>query len=455
MWLLALLIAGMFLLAACGPERSSRKGDQLEEETLAIAQTFAQDGDISRARVSLQDLDVANPMQWLVLEAETGVSEQPDAAETRALAELALGLGSQSNLILDYGERVGLIVVSDREADADVASAQEAPRAEVQVEPAALPTLAVIPLEQTEDSAGAGEPANGAAAAEVATPLPVEEPTATAVPVPQAVASAAMNVRSGPGTVYPIVDDMGVGESAAIVAKNAQSDWWQVRLAGDQLGWVFGQLVQTSGDVAAVAVAANIPEPPPPTPTLPPAPEPENPPAEAAPTEGAPVEGEPVEATPPPSDGPDFRVVEKRLWDVYENGGSLSGPTVICGEKHELIVNVVDANGSRINGVTVQSDFNAAESFVTGAQGKGDGVAEFVLWSGQDVKVIRDADGREVTSEVARGMTTRTPEIPFADLIAGQFCTDDESCSKFATPSDQAPGCWGHFSWTVTFQRSY
>ena len=70
------------------------------------------------------------------------------------------------------------------------------------------------------------------------------------------------------------------GESAEIVAKNAQSDWWQVRLAGDQLGWVFGQLVQTSGDVAAVAVAADIPEPPPPTPTLPPGACAENPPAE-------------------------------------------------------------------------------------------------------------------------------------------------------------------------------
>ena len=99
-------------------------------------------------------------------------------------------------------------------------------------------------------------------------------------------------------------------------------------------------------------------------------------------------------------------MVEKRLWDVYENGGSLSGPTVICGEKRQLVVSVLDANGSLINGVAVQEEFGAKEIQVTGAQGKGDGTAEFILGRGQDVKVVRDADGRDVTSDVARGMVT-------------------------------------------------
>ncbi len=144
-------------------------------------------------------------------------------------------------------------------------------------------------------------------------------------------------------------------------------------------------------------------------------------------------------------------MIEKRLWDVYENGGSLSGPTVICGEKRQLVVRVVDANGSLINGVAVQEEFGAKEIQVTGAQGKGDGTAEFILGRGQDVKVVRDADGRDVTSEVARGMVTTPGDIPYETLIGGQYCTDDASCKLFV----DAPGCWGHYSWTVTFQRNY
>jgi hypothetical protein len=144
-------------------------------------------------------------------------------------------------------------------------------------------------------------------------------------------------------------------------------------------------------------------------------------------------------------------MVERRLWDVYENGGSLSGPTVICGEKRQLVVNVLDANGNRLNGVAVQALYGAQEIYVTGSQGKGDGVSEFVLGRGQDVKVIRDADGREVTSDVATGLVTEPAGIPYELLIAGRYCTDAASCKSFV----DAPGCWGHYSWTVTFKRKY
>ena len=92
---------------------------------------------------------------------------------------------------------------------------------------------------------------------------------------------------------------------------------------------------------------------------------------------------------------------------------------------------MVDANGSLINGVAVQEEFGAKEIQVTGAQGKGDGTAEFILGRGQDVKVVRDADGRDVTSEVARGMVTTPGDIPYETLIGGQYCTDDASCKLF------------------------
>jgi len=412
-----------------------------------IAREYEQNGDLNQARAALQDVDVANPLQWLVYLAETAITSSVDADETQALARLAVALGSQSQTILTYAMQTGLIEAKPTAAAQPAANAgnNEVVAASQAVQPAPLPTVAVVALEPTPTEA-----LPSATPAEV-----LLEPTATAAPVagPQVVASSAVNVRGGPGTAYPIVAAMQTGETADIVGKNLQSDWWQVSMGAGQLGWVLGQLVTTAGDTGGVAVAANIPEPPP---TATPAPVAAAPVVEAQPP--PPAAEQPTAEAPAPApaaDGPDFVVVEKRLWNVYENGGSLSGPTVICGEKHELIVNVLDANGGRLNNVVVQSDFNAAETFVTGAQGKGDGVVEFVLWSGQDVKIVRDADGREVASEVARGMTTRTPDIPFEYLIAGQFCTDEASCNKFAKPPDQAPGCWGHFSWTVTFQRKY
>jgi hypothetical protein len=432
-------------LAACGPERRESGSARLAEETVRIAHEFARSGDAGRARADLQALDVANPLQWLVYLAETAISGDVDAEETADLVRLAIALGSQSRPILDYAISLGIIEGDSVAESSAGAGAAEQP-ADTEVQPAALPTVAVVALEPTPTPEPVLlEP----------TPEPAAlEPTPAPLAGPRAVALGALNVRSGPGTVYPIVEALDAGEEAEIVGRNAQADWWQVSDAAGRVGWVFGELVAATGDVGSVSVAANIPEPPP---TVMPAPAAEAPPVEPPAEDPAPAPADepPAENPAPPADGPEFVVIEKRLWDVYENGGFLSGPTVTCGEKHELIVNVVDANGSRLNGVAVQSDFNAQEIFVTGAQGKGDGVVEFVLWSGQDVKVVRDADGREVASEVARGMTTRTPDIPFEHLIAGQYCTDEESCRKFATPDGAAPGCWGHFSWTVTFQRKY
>jgi hypothetical protein len=276
-------------------------------------------------------------------------------------------------------------------------------------------------------------------------------PTDTPAAQPQIVARSGLNVRSGPGTEYPVVAGMAAGDRAEIVGRNPAADWWQVLLSNGVEGWVYAQLVDSQGRVEDIAIAADIPTPPPPTPTAPiptaqpaaPAVEPAVEPTSAVGTQ----QTEPAAA----NEGPAFRVVEKRLWDVVENGGWLDGPSVTCGLKRELVVNVLDANGNRLNGIAVQAQYGAKEIFVTGAQGKGDGVVEFVLGKGQDVKVIRDADGREAVSEMAAGLSTEPAAIPYEHLIAGRYCSDDESCRLFV----EAGSCWAHFSWTVTFQRNY
>lgn len=302
-----------------------------------------------------------------------------------------------------------------------------------------------------------------AVVAPIPTPTPtlavvVLIPTPTPTPVASLLAQAlnALNVRAGPGTDYAVVSGLAAGAQVEITGRNASADWWQILLPSGGEGWVYAPLVETTASATNVALAATIPERPSPTPTSEPAVAVESTPVqpeaapepveeEAALEEPTPEAGQPA----PPAGGPDFRVIEKRLWDVVENGGSLDGPSVHCGERRQLQVIVVDANGVRLSGVPVQVQYGAREVIVTGTHGEG--AAEFVLGHGQDVAVIRDVDGRAVTSEVATGLVTVPWEIPYEYLIAGRFCSDDASCASFVN----ATGCYGHFSWTVIFQRSY
>jgi hypothetical protein len=232
------------------------------------------------------------------------------------------------------------------------------------------------------------------------------------------------NVRAGPGTNYAVVGSAPAGTTVRIAGANKAGDWYHLTNGR----WIAAFLVDLNG--AGLSTA--------PLPMVAPTP---------APAHVAPA---PAPATPRAGgDGNRFVLIERRLWDVYENGGWLDGESVHCGDGRELVVNVLDANGSRLNGVAVQVAYGAREIEVTGAQGKGDGVAEFVLGGGQDVRVIRDTDGAPATSDVATGLSTNPNGINHSDLIAARYCQDDESCRRFVA----AYGCGGHFSWTVTFQR--
>jgi dipeptidyl aminopeptidase/acylaminoacyl peptidase len=71
----------------------------------------------------------------------------------------------------------------------------------------------------------------------------------------------ALNVRSGPGTDYPIIASLRQGEQASIVGRHSASGWWQVKPSSGVTGWVSGSpaLVQVSGDTAGVPEAPAMP----------------------------------------------------------------------------------------------------------------------------------------------------------------------------------------------------
>jgi outer membrane lipoprotein-sorting protein len=85
----------------------------------------------------------------------------------------------------------------------------------------------------------------------LATPLPTLDPN-----LPQLAIRADLtqvNVRSGPGTTYPVVGGLFPKQVVQVVGKNNAGDWWAVDLDG-QTGWVLAELVDFSGDPSSVPI---------------------------------------------------------------------------------------------------------------------------------------------------------------------------------------------------------
>lgn len=445
------LLFGLLLLGACGPSsRTNKTVDtaSAEEQTKSIARDFAANGDLEKARAAVNALEVANPGQWLIFMTESAVIDPArDPSQTQAMVRLALELGYKEATIEAYARANGLAdsagTLTGSQAAADAATVAAAMAAPV---PAAAPvadsqSVAAAPAVTTTapltNAVALTGGATGPAADAQPSAAPTAEPTAA-----QAAASAneLINLRLGPGVEYGLAGSLGPGESAAIFAKNATGDWWQVRTTGGISAWVYGQLVTSSGPVENVAVAADIPAAPAATPA-PIAAAPQVPAAPAEEPTAAPAE--PAAPAPSASDQPTFRKIDSRLWSKEENGS--------CTGQHLLRIIVVDANNNPLNGVTLQGIYTGM-ILVTGSQGKGDGRIEYDLYgTGEGFKVIKDQDGRDAVSDNAEGFTTKSLDIGQPTLIAAGYCADEASCQQFYS----SYGCTGHHSWQATFQRNY
>jgi uncharacterized protein YraI len=108
----------------------------------------------------------------------------------------------------------------------------------------------------------------------IATP-PAPETVAPPPPpegVPVATAVDYVNVRSGPGTNYPILAVAPPGASAEVSGKSSDGAWWQVKIptevSPDGFGWVSADWVVTQNTESVPVVEA--PAAPAPVPTAPP-----------------------------------------------------------------------------------------------------------------------------------------------------------------------------------------
>lgn len=168
----------------------------------------------------------------------------------------------------------------------------------------------------------------------------------------------------------------------------------------------------------------------------------------------------PPTATPTPTKPPvDYVVASVRMLSNPENGGVSAGGSVLsCGFGHQIYVTVVDAGGNPLNGVVVGDTFNNP-SKVSGE--KGPGRAEFDLYKNGFALLIKEdpGAGRPVSSEVTMKLSSNDWEIPIDWLIAGQYCANQGECTRRWNSGTYGVGenslCWGHYSFEVTFQRTF
>ncbi len=274
------------------------------------------------------------------------------------------------------------------------------------------------------------------------TSSPTPSPTPTLTPTPAApvvqlplTSTTAINVRSGPGTAYPILGQLQPGQMAPVLSRNNDTSWWQISLADNTLGWVFGQLVTLSGSQEAIPIAAA--PPPPPTATAAPAPPPQAQPAPQNEDLTSQSLRQKLNCT------QDFCVTYQAMVPIWENGG--------CVGNHSIFITVLEGPppGRPVDGIVIGDTFNNVE---VASGDKGPGRTEITLWSNtMSVKVKRHVDGAPYTSQESYPFTSADELIPAEVLAANGYCDGSVEKCRWAQQHNQV--CRGHYSYRVTFHK--
>ena len=86
-----------------------------------------------------------------------------------------------------------------------------------------------------------------------ATEAPVTATAPALGPQPQVVAVTTVNIRSGPGTNYPVIATLPPNVTLPIIGQNQAGTWWQIEGPAGEQGWVAASVVVAS-EVAGVPV---------------------------------------------------------------------------------------------------------------------------------------------------------------------------------------------------------
>jgi Bacterial SH3 domain len=99
-------------------------------------------------------------------------------------------------------------------------------------------------------------------------PTSTSEPASTQIPiVPLAIVKGTqLNVRSGPGTDYPVIQTLVQGDTAPATGFNSGRSWVQIELPDGTTGWVSADLVEIKNS-DKISTVTNIPPVPVTTPS--------------------------------------------------------------------------------------------------------------------------------------------------------------------------------------------
>jgi uncharacterized protein YraI len=254
-----------------------------------------------------------------------------------------------------------------------------------------------------------------------------------------------VNVRSGPGTNYPVLEQLAPGQAAMVIGRNDNGSWWQVERVDqtqpDAPGWIFGEVVTFEGDAEAIAVAETPPLPTPDPATV----------AEAETPAEADSGADEAEETPPSPEeladqlrcGEDFCVTYQDMLSIGENGG--------CVGNHSIYITVLQGPppGQPMDGVVIGDTFNNVE---VASGDRGPGRTEITLWNNSmTLTAKRHIDGTPYTSEESFNFTAADELIPAEVLAAKGYCDGRVETCRVAQQNNQV--CRGHYSWRVTFHK--
>ncbi len=143
--------------------------------------------------------------------------------------------------------------------------------------PASKPT-STLPLTSTASPVRPTATAQPPTASPILPTATARPPTPTATSLPPTPRPSAevivkqMNLRTGPGTVYPVVALLKQGDVLTVVGRSPDRTWLSVKTAGNVAGWcsASSRYVRLSVEVGTLAVAA-VPLPPATSPTAAPA----------------------------------------------------------------------------------------------------------------------------------------------------------------------------------------
>ena len=110
---------------------------------------------------------------------------------------------------------------------------------------------------QTDAPTPTATPLPSATETSIPTPTPVS-PT----PIPGAVVSMNAWCRRGPGTIYPGISYLNIGEQVTLVGRNPEATWWLVQKNdGSQNCWGSAAVIDLRGESSGLAIVDAPPTP--------------------------------------------------------------------------------------------------------------------------------------------------------------------------------------------------